>query len=729
MWKEYSKSYIKYNRSSGITVMVAALIAALFLSLLCSLFYNAWIYEIDRIILEEGDWQGRILGEISEEQLSEIDSVPNVKKVIVNEELSEGRTRVIDLYFDNQRSIYHDMPLITDRLGVEENAATYHELLLSRYLIHDPMDKEPPLLLSFYLFLLMLVSTALILIIRNSFSVSMNARIHQFGILSSIGATPRQIRSVLMQEAIILSAGPFLVGILLGIVFAYGAIQLVNRYAANVSGRLEAVFRYHPLVLIVTSLAAFITILFSAWKPARELSKMTPLEAIKNPGAFLLKRRKHSGIISLLFGMEGELAVNALKAKKKALLTATFSLVLSFLGFTLMLCFFTLSCISTNQTYFTRYQDVWDVMVTLERTNISDVSLMEELREITGIRDVVVYQKGLEQVVVSKELLSDEVNQLGGLGTITGMMPQESTEEYLIKAPIVVLDDESFQNYCNELGIEPRLDGVIVINRIWDNINSDFRHKRYIPFIKKEPTTSLQSSVREMKLPVLAYTQQQLALREEFDASALVHVIPLSLWNEIREGMNTAEAKTYIRVLGKDRTSLEELNLLEKAVVQLVSRQHEYESENRIQEKLSNDELNKGAIAISGAFCILLAMIGIANVFSNTMGFLRQRKGEFAQYMSVGMTPSGMKKMFLVEALVIAGRPLLITLPLTALFVVFAVTASHLELAAFLAVAPIGPIFVFCMTIFGFVGLAYYIGGKRLLKCDLSEVLRNDIVD
>ena len=123
---------------------------------------------------------------------------------------------------------------------------------------------------------------------------------------------------------------------------------------------------------------------------------------------------------------------------------------------------------------------------------------------------------------------------------------------------------------------------------------------------------------------------------------------------------------------------------------------------------------------------VLLAFIGIANVFSNTLGFIRQRKREFARYMSIGMTPEGMRKMFWIEALVIAGRPVLITLPITAVFVWLMITASYLNPMEFLAVAPIVPILLFIATLFGFVALAYYLGGKQILKCDLVEALRTD---
>ena len=62
MWREYSKSFIKYNRAASASIMAAALIATMFLSLLCSLAYNFWTYDMEKIVLEEGDWQARITG-------------------------------------------------------------------------------------------------------------------------------------------------------------------------------------------------------------------------------------------------------------------------------------------------------------------------------------------------------------------------------------------------------------------------------------------------------------------------------------------------------------------------------------------------------------------------------------------------------------------------------------------------------------------------------------------
>lgn len=82
--------------------------------------------------------------------------------------------------------------------------------------------------------------------------------------------------------------------------------------------------------------------------------------------------------------------------------------------------------------------------------------------------------------------------------------------------------------------------------------------------------------------------------------------------------------------------------------------------------------------------------------------------------------------MLCIEAFTIAGKPLLITFPLTVLFVQFAVTASYLDPMEFWSNAPILPILIFAASIALFVALAYYIGGKRLLQCNLNETLQND---
>lgn len=725
MWKEYSKSYLKNNRASSMSIIAAAFIATLFLSFLCCIGYNFWTYEIEQIALNEGTWQGRIIGNLTKKDLTRIKNFSNVENAVISEKSSEEET-IIDIYFQNKRTIYKDMPTIAQQLGLEEDQIQYHSLLLSRYFIHDPSDKQPPLLLALYVVILMMASLSLILIIRNSFEISMNARIHQFGIFSSIGATPRQIRICLIQEAATLSFLPILAGSLIGIIFSYGTIKLINLFAADAAGRHEAVFSYHFGVFAITILLSAFTVLFSVWIPARKLSKMTPLQAIHGTKNIHLKKQKHSPILSLFFGIEGELSGNALRMQKKALRISTISLLLSFLSFSIMLCFTTLSSISTRYTYFERYQNAWDIMITVKDTKVSDFKFMKNLKNIADTKSVTVYQKAKSTTLLAQTEQSDALLALGGFEEIAAKPTENETLQ--VNTPIIILDDDSFLEYCSKIGAAPSLEGTIILNRIWDNKNSNFRYKKYIPFIKEQPTATLQDTI---SIPVVSYTQKVPVLREEYDNYSLVHFIPMSLWISIADQFKDIEKDSYIRILSNKNASLKNLNDLENNAVHMLSQKYNIESyniesENRLQEKLSNDRMIRGTQIIFGAFCALLGIIGIANVFSNTLGFLRQRKREFAQYMSIGLTPSSMKKMFFIEGLVIAGKPLIITLPLTVVFVQFAVTASYLEPMVFWSEAPIIPILIFAAAIVVFVALAYYIGGKRILKCNLNETLRND---
>ena len=734
MWKDYSSGYIKNNRSSGMSVMIAAFISALLLSLLLGLFYNAWKYEIESIEQEEGGWQSRIVGEFTQEDMESIKNFANVKDVVISEKGAQIPEPVIDIYFDDMGAVLDDTMQIAKVLGVSSENVIYNHELLAMYMIRDPQDTAPRLLFPLFILIAGIASFSLIIVIHNSFVVSMNARIHQFGIFSSIGATPKQIRSCLLQEAAALCILPILIGNLLGILISMGIIHMANDLlGSDVAGRHEAVFGYHPLVLVATLLLTVVTIWISAWMPARKLSRLTPLEAIKNTGELQLKRKKKSPLLTCLFGLEGELAGGALKAQKRALRTASLSLIFSFLAFTLMQSFFALSGISTRETYFERYQGVWDIMVTVKDTDVDSFSEAQKLQEISGIRSAIVYQKAMAKRIIAEDEISEDMKSFGGFAVAGDNYVRKTDGGWLVNVPIVILDDASFLAYCEQIGITPQLNGAVIWNQIRDVTNPDFRHPRYMPYVKGENAVSIlrQSGKEEMtaEVPVLSYTEKVPVLREEYatlDYYELVHFIPVSLWKEIKGQIGGSEEDAYICMLGRENVTSGELDALQGQVDSLIAGNYKTESENRIQEAEANDKQIQGMMTIFGGFCVLLAVIGIGNVFSNTLGFVRQRKREFARYMSVGMTQGEIKKMFCVEALTIAGRPILITLPLAVITVGYMLKLSYVEVGTFLAEAPLIPIMIFMLAIWGIVAFAYYLGWRNIRKINLAEVLRDD---
>lgn len=661
MWREYSSGYLKHNRAAAGSVMTAAFISSLLLSLLSSLFYNMWKYEVERL-RAEGDQYA----------------------------------------------------------------------LMAMYLVRDTNDEAPRLVFPLFLLIMGLASFSLIVIIHNAFAVSMQARIHQFGILASIGATPKQIRRCLLQEAAFLCAAPVLAGTLLGIAGCKGILALLEMLMREVEGRRPGVFGYHPLILVLSLFATGITVGLSVWLPARKLSVMTPLEAIKNTGELQLKRKKHSPVLLFLFGVEGELAGNALKAQRKALRTASVSLLFSMTAFTLMQCFFTLSEISTRETYFEKYQDAWDIMVTVKDTEIGDFGETERLREIPGVENVIVYQKAMAKSCITEEEMSEEMKANGGFSHDSGKYVTQGEAGFWVNAPVMILEDAAFLEYCGQIGAPQRTDGAVIRNRICDVTNPDFRHPQYMPYIRGGSPAGLSVQTdREaaVEIPALAYTDQVPVLREEYatlDKYELVHFVPVSLWKEVENQIGGAEKDMFVRILCREGVSMEELDRIQEEIEKNLAGTYTTESENRIREYETNDRKIQGMMVVLGSFCVLLALIGVGDVFSNTLGFVQQRKREFARYLSVGMTPRELRKMFCIEAFALAGRPMLWAAAVAFLAVGAMLKASYVDAGEFLAEAPFFPTGAFMLAVGGTVAFAYYVSWRKMRKLNLVGVLRDD---
>lgn len=738
MWKEYSISHIKNNKTTSLSLMVAALVSALFLSLITSVFYNIWTDNISQIVKEEGDWQAKIIKSISEEGKERMKSAANVKKVVTKQGENGVETQ---LYFYERRSIYQDMPQIAKLANVEPSAIQYHDTLLSEYFVFSPEDQHPPMLLAFYVFVMAIACFSLILIIRNAFLLSMHSRLHQLGILQSIGATPGQIRRCLLQEALALCLLPIIIGIGSGVALCMGVMQLANEIVGTYQGE-NAVFSYHIGLFFLVFCVSILTVICSAWLPARKISKMTPLQVMKNEEAGNLQKEvRMSRLFLSVFGIEGELARTSLYARRKSLRTANLSLTLSFFAFSLFLCFITLSGISTKYTYFERYQDAWDIMATVKNKSIIDLEKQLDikhrgLKEQVGIHSInevescILYQKALAFTWLTDDMMSNELRKVGGLSFLAGSDLVKKENKYQVKIPIVILDDESFQEYGKRVGVTAGTtkQGIITVNQIWDKLNSNYRHKKYIPFIKETKNISLtiyqdtEADQEVVTIAILGYTNQLPLLREEYANNSLVQVMSASTWGKLFGTMKTESLETYMNIQTINDDSIQSVQIQVEKMLQGQS----YNIENRVEEEQFNVKIREGYTIVMGGLCGLLALIGLANVFSNTLGLIHQRKREFARYLSIGLSPKGIKKILGIEALILGCKPIVVTIPLTVVFVIYAATASDIDLLEFFHSAPVLPLLIFASMILGCVGLAYYLGGRKISKNPIVDTLKDD---
>ncbi len=124
------------------------------------------------------------------------------------------------------------------------------------------------------------------------------------------------------------------------------------------------------------------------------------------------------------------------------------------------------------------------------------------------VRDAVAYQKAEALIQGAKGCRQSGATALGGPAAVAGASVSESEGVWQVRAPVIVMDDAAFIRYCEDTGITPGLDGTIILNRIWDSINSVFfRYRQYVPYIKEDQETIvLQNSGNKdtEEIPVLA---------------------------------------------------------------------------------------------------------------------------------------------------------------------------------------------------------------------------------
>lgn len=186
----------------------------------------------------------------------------------------------------------------------------------------------------FYITLLGVVSVVLgivmassVMLIRNSFSISVAQRTRQFGLLSSIGATKRQLRGVVLREAAFLAAVGVPIGVLVGYAgtaaVLWGAQGLISSWIADWWGAnpadVELRLAFPPLALLAAVALSAVTVMLSARGPARRAASFTAIDAIRSAADVRIPRRAAAGgrVAGRLFGVPGLVAAKSFRRDAK----------------------------------------------------------------------------------------------------------------------------------------------------------------------------------------------------------------------------------------------------------------------------------------------------------------------------------------------------------------------------------------------------------------------------
>lgn len=308
--------------------------------------------------------------------------------------------------------------------------------------------------------------------IKNSFNISITEKIRQYGMLASVGATRRQIKSSVKTEAAMLGVIGIPVGTMSGILASLILVNVVNALSA---GWLNVALSFHTSLpaLILAVILSIATIYFSATGSARRAAKVTPLEAIRNTKEIKIKsaKLKTPAIIGRIWGIGGVISYKNIKRNNKKYRTTVTSIVICSVTFIVISYFMSVAFSMVGMSYASTDYNIGINMSCKKGIDIEKFSKL--LSGIEGAEDYLVgagYDFDVDKPKYTKEY-GEYCRQL-----------YDDSEDVSQMFLITVLDDKSYDKYASDAGIKNAAAGAILVNKGTFDVYNENSSK----YVKKE---------------------------------------------------------------------------------------------------------------------------------------------------------------------------------------------------------------------------------------------------
>ncbi|CEO33212.1 ABC transporter permease [Paraclostridium sordellii] len=578
----------------------------------------------------------------------------------------------------------------------------------------------------------MFVVTTLVVVctvatIYNAFSISINDRKKQFGILNSIGATKSQIMKIVFIEAIVVSV----IGIPLGLITGTFAIDLIFKlikymFSSSLIAQLNLRVVYNPYVIILSALIVLLTILVSAILPALNAAKTPPLEAIKNSSRLKLGKVKDSKLVRLLFKTEGVLAYKNLRRNKKKFRITLFSLIISVVIFISFSGFVELFAKSSESSVGKVNYDVrlWKSGI-LEGDKIID-----DLNKVNGIKKISVsndYGIGFDvkESNINKEykdLIDKNFSKKNKNGeTVYDFIPEQNTFQFTGDKDIdnLKLINGSFdkETAIKENGIilrnkssysEPgkRYDVSLTNYKVGDTIN-------VYKFSRDENGKEVKEPI---KLKVLATTEDLLP----GNTISTYLGIDFITYNEVGSKLGYEINSGNIHI-NSDKTENTRKELKE------IGKKYGYEVYDEVDAALKMEQSIITIKIFVYGFVLVISLVSITNIVNTISTNINLRKREFAIIKSIGVTPQGFNKMIYLESLLYGVLALVYGVPIGLLIDVIMnkIMGNVVQLGMIL---PWNAVLVSIVGVFVITFIASYIPMRKINKENIIENIRQESI-
>lgn len=576
--------------------------------------------------------------------------------------------------------------------------------------------------------MLSLVSIGCIIVIYNSFAISVMERKKEFGLLSSIGATKRQLSHTVFFEAVVVGV----IGIILGILGAYIGIGCVILIINNlISDMLE--YKLHlvtnPLFIIIPVIFMIIVIGVSAFIPSRRASKVSPIEAIRQNDDIKINKKKirTSKLALKLFGIEGEIALKNIKRNKKKYRVTIVSL---FISIVLFISFSSYMNYTLNTASSVMGEVPYDYQISYFGDDPNnDKEALDKINEIVKSSDV-------------KEYVSYSVSNLSIIGNYT------YSDEYLdfyksaygddgIKAlnnlkyqyiSIYILDDNSYNKYKKLIGLDK--DSVILLNKFKGVSYGNNKRVNYnIPVINNGNINIKICNFDDNDEDVdttkycnknidnIFVTNKSFDLIEEFSyMDDFKLIVNKKLYDSISD---SSTHYTQFNIISDNTNNIDKLTKdLDK-----------YSNVNYTNIKEAMKQANNLILVVKilmYSFISLVTLIGVTSVFNTISTSMALRKREFAVLRSIGLTNRGFNKILFFESLFFGMKSLIFAIPVSIGITVL----IHYALADMVSIStiiiPWKYIIISIVSVFVIVLLTMMYSTSKIKKHNIIEQIREE---
>ena len=478
--------------------------------------------------------------------------------------------------------------------------------------------------------------------IRNSFAISTTEKMRMYGMLSSIGATKKQIKKSVLTEGFILGLIAIPIGIICGIIAVFVLLKIVNLLLGeylfnNIDGM---VFKVSFIAIIISIILGFVTIYFSAISSAKKASKVSPIDNLRNTNDIKIssKKLKTPKLIKNVFKTGGVLAYKNLKRSKKKYRTTVVSLTVSIFVFISMFTFIN-EGFKQSGNYYQNYDYNY-------RITFNNNGSMDEINEIRNLDSV---NASYLVYYVKPSILIDDISKIN---------PKEPLEcEYdkndkcikkYARLNIILLDDSTFKSYVKK--VKGNYDylkdkGILTdMYRFYDNKSKKEYEDRIYTYKSGDTIDSKLLNGDNISI----------------DIGLVSNIMPYGFENVYSNGGYIVLNNKYfnnIDYYGSD-LMINSLNTeqLTNDILNIDSELNYYDMEDMA--KAEKSIVIVISIFLYGFICVI-TLIGVTNIFNTITSNMELRQKEFAMLKSVGMTKKEFNHMINLETLFYSSKSLI----------------------------------------------------------------------